>query len=152
MVKLLLFLKTVKKFRTYSFRDKLLILKAFFITGIMRIALILVSFRMLKKYIGTYNEESSFNIHNKNPNRVKKISWVIEKTSKYTPWDSKCLVQALTAQKLLYDEGFESTLYLGVSKSLNKDTLDAHAWIRCGNIYVTGGNGDKFSVLAKFKK
>ena len=149
---LLQFLKKVKKFRTYLFQDKLLILKAFFITGIMRIVLILVPFKVLKKHIGKYDEESEHNIDNINTTKIEKIGWVVTKISRYTPWKSKCLVQALTAQRLLCDKGLESTLYLGVSRSVNKGILDAHAWIRCGNIYVTGGNGEKFSIVARFKK
>lgn len=152
MIRVSQLLRKTKKFRTYLFKDKLLILKAFFITGIMRMVLILVPFKMLKKYIGKYDEESSFNIDSINSDRVEKISWVVTKISRHTPWDSKCFVQALTAQRLLGDSGFESTLYLGVSKSLNGGVLDAHAWIRCGNLYVTGGNGENFSIVAKFKK
>jgi len=152
MSMLLQFLRKVKNFRTFLIRDKLLILKAFFITGIMRIMLILVPFKVLKRYIGKYNEESPFNIDSINRDRIKKIGWAVTKISIYTPWESKCLVQALTAQRLLSDNGFESTLYLGVRKSSNKGMLDAHAWTRCGSIYVTGGNGEKFSIVAKFKK
>jgi len=146
------FLRKVKKFKTYLLQHKLLILKAFFVTGVMRILLIVVPFKILKKYIGKYDEESSFNIDSINIDIIEKISWAVTKLSIYTPWDSKCFVQALTAQRLLYDKGLESTLYFGVSKSLDKGILEAHAWIRCGNIYVTGGNGEKFCIVAKFKK
>lgn len=152
MRRLLQFIRKVKKFRTYAFQDKLLILEAFFITGIMRIELILVPFKLLKKHIGKYDEESSFNIDSINSDRIEKIGWAVAKISMHTPWESKCFVQALTAQRLLCNKGIESTLYLGVSRSLNKGIIDAHAWIRCGNMYVTGGNGEKFSVVAKFKK
>ena len=27
----------------------------------------------------------------------------------------------------------------------------AHAWLRCGQIYVTGGDGQGYAVVAKFK-
>lgn len=152
MKRLMRFLKKLNKFRTYKLDDKLLIIKAFFITGIMRIILILVPFKTLKKYIGQYNEESQFELNNIGRNKIEKIGWAVTKISKYTPWKSQCFVQALTAQKLLYEKGFRSTLYFGVSKSYNKGKLEAHAWIRCGNIYVTGGNGEMFSVVAKFTK
>lgn len=152
MRRLLQFFRRLKKFRIFQFQDKLLILKAFFITGIMRILLILVPFNILKKYMGKYNEESSYNIDDRNSDRIEKIGWVVTKISRYTPWDSKCLVQALTAQTLLRNSGFESTLYLGVRKSSNKSIIDAHAWTRCENIYVTGGNGEKYFIVAKFKK
>lgn len=146
------FLKKVKKFRTFPFRDKLLILKAFFITGIMRIVLIVIPFCILKKYMGECGKESPVIVDNIDYYGVQKISWAINMISRYTPWESRCFVQALTAQRLLRDRGFESTLYFGVSKSLNNEMIDAHAWIRCGNIYVTGGDGNKFSIVARFRK
>lgn len=152
MLKLLRVLIQVNKFRRYLFQDKLLILKAFFITGIMRFILIVIPFRRLKKYLGKYNEESDIDINCKHKYIIEKISWAVTKISRYTPWNSRCFVQALTAQRLLYEQGLESTLYLGVCKSENDGKIDAHAWIRCGNMYVTGGNGDKFYIVAKFKK
>lgn len=152
MKRLLEFLRNLNKFKKYSFKDKLLIIKAFFITGIMRIVLILVPFKILKKYIGKYNEESSLDPNRINRDTIEKIGWAVTKISRHTPWDSKCFVQALTVQRLLCDKGIESTLYLGVGKSSKKGILDAHAWIRSGDVYVTGGNGEKFSIVARFKK
>jgi hypothetical protein len=42
-----------------------------------------------------------------------------------------------------------STLYLGVGK--DNDQMVAHAWLRCGQLYVTGGNGSNYSMVAKFR-
>ena len=27
----------------------------------------------------------------------------------------------------------------------------AHAWLRCGQMYVTGGNGSSYAMVAKFR-
>ena len=81
---------------------------------------------------------------------AKKISWIVTTIAKYTPWESKCLVQALTAQKMLKKQGVSTTLYLGVKKDNNNQML-AHAWIRCGDYFVTGGgNRHGYAVVAKF--
>ena len=82
--------------------------------------------------------------------KAKKVSWAVTTAASYTPWESKCLVQALTAQKLLKGKGISTTIYLGVKKDKNNNML-AHAWIRCGSYYVTGGiNREGYAVVAKF--
>jgi hypothetical protein len=45
-----------------------------------------------------------------------------------------------------------ATLYLGVAKDLTKpQQLAAHAWLRCGDIILTGGANHKdFAVLSTF--
>ena len=30
--------------------------------------------------------------------------------------------------------------------------MKAHAWLRCGGLYVTGGTGEEFAQVAKFVK
>ena len=45
--------------------------------------------------------------------------------------------------------GIHSTLYLGVGKDEGK--MIAHAWLRCGQMYVTGGNGSSYAMVAKFR-
>ncbi len=53
------------------------------------------------------------------------------------PWHSKCLDQAMAAQKMLARRGFATTLYFGIMHDANK-TLLAHAWLRCGSKWVIG--------------
>jgi phage terminase large subunit len=133
----------------------------------MRSAMLIIPFKNLRKYIGELNKESSFNLSDNEYKTARRISWSINKVSKYTPWESKCLVKALTAQYLLSCSHIENTLYLGVSRKNNikienqdikntkeskKSDLVAHSWIRCGNYYVTGGDGNKFKIVAKFTK
>ena len=77
------------------------------------------------------------------------ISWVVTLISSKTPWESKCLVQALTAQRMLKSKGISTTIYLGVRKEGNE--MKAHAWLRCGEYYVTGGAiREQYTVVAKF--
>ena len=81
---------------------------------------------------------------------AERIGSIVSKASKYTFWKSLCLVQALTAQKLLGDKNIPTTIYLGVLKD-KKNNIIAHAWTRCGKYFVTGGeNNEMFTVVAKF--
>ncbi len=152
----------------FRLNDKLLIISIVILTAVARAAILIIPFRKLKIYIGELNKESTFAVSQEEYNMARKIGWAIEKVSNHTPWESKCFVRALTAQYLLSHKKIESTIYLGVAKEeilLKKDntqeiSLDkssgkniiAHSWIRCGQLYVTGGNGEGFAIVARFKK
>ena len=54
--------------------------------------------------------------------------------------------------KLLSEKGIESTLYLGCKLDENNKMI-AHAWIRVGKMFVTGGNGaaEGYAIVDRFK-
>ena len=59
-----------------------------------------------------------------------------------------CLPQAVGAQRMLRRRGIPSTLYLGINPAAG---YDAHAWVRVGNLIVTGGpRPDQFAVVSSF--
>ena len=65
-------------------------------------------------------------------------------------WRDSCLIRALTAKKLLNRAGEKCTLYLGVSKE-DGQPMNAHAWLRCGRLLVTGGEiSSRYTVTALF--
>ena len=50
---------------------------------------------------------------------------------------------------MLKSKNISTTIYLGVRKEGNE--MKAHAWLRCGEYYVTGGAiRDQYTVVAKF--
>ena len=132
-----------------SLKDKLLFMEAFILTGIMRFKILKVPFNKLKKSMGTVNKESSKEISIEDARVVMNIREKVTIISKHTPWESLCLVQAMTVQRMLKKRGLSTTLYLGVNKD-KENNMRAHAWIRCGSIYVTGGNGSGYANVAKF--
>ena len=77
------------------------------------------------------------------------VSYAVDKVCSRTAWESKCLVRALTAQHLLKKSGIPSTMYLGCKMEEGK--MVAHAWLRVGKVYVTGGNGEGYSIVDRFK-
>ena len=108
--------------------------------------------KKLNKKWGIEGEESSYDAEIDEYRFCKKVSYAVNQVCNKTKWESRCLVRALTAQKLLAETGIDSTLYLGCKLDENKKMV-AHAWIRCGKLYVTGGNGeaDGYAVVDKFK-
>lgn len=142
--------KKLKCFFKKSSKEKLMFIQAFILCGVFRGLILLVPFNKLKQYMGTYNKESSPEMNISQYSIAKKIAWAVNRASYITPWESKCLVQALTAQRMLKRRHIISTLYLGIAKEGNSN-LVAHAWLRCGVMIVTGGQEmSNFREIAKF--
>jgi hypothetical protein len=72
--------------------------------------------------------------------------------SRYTIWESQCLVKAIAAMKMLEKRQIESTLYLGTAREESGELI-AHAWLRSGPYYITGYEEmARFTVVGKFAK
>jgi hypothetical protein len=80
------------------------------------------------------------------------VGWAVETMSRHVPWESRCLVNAISAWWMLNRRGVFGTVYFGVTHAPNNE-LNAHAWLRCGSRIVTGANGyERFRVLTCFSK
>jgi hypothetical protein len=150
MISLSVLVRKSRSFVRIKWTDKILFFKAFFLSGIVRIAILFIPFRKVKRFLGTPKKESSYEVKIEEYRIVKRIAWAVNEASKYTPWESKCLVKAITAQRMLKRCKIYSTIYLGVNKD-EKNSMKAHAWLRYGSAFVTGGyeKGD-FKEVAKF--
>ena len=142
-----------KKFTKLSSEEKRLFLEAYIMLGLMRAAILTVSFKRLtrdlehdtkKKELPTLNEQEL--------KTAKLVGQAIMRASAYTPWESACLAQSLTAQKMLQKRGISGVFYLGAAKDEeSEDKLKAHAWTQCGKSIITGAKGhEAFTVLSVF--
>jgi hypothetical protein len=82
----------------------------------------------------------------------RRIGWAIAAVSKYAPWRTKCLEQALAAKAMLRRRHIPNTMYLGVARGQHEESpLGAHAWVRTGTLHVTGGaRVEHYAVLSTF--
>lgn len=141
--------------RLYRFirynEHKQVTIKAFLLSAYYRFRIINSDIKKLAGKWGVEGEESPDDASFEDYKYAKKVAYAVNQVCEKTKWESKCLVRALTAQKLLADKGIDSTLYLGCKEDEKK--MVAHAWIRCGEAYVTGGNGaaDGYTVVEKFR-
>ncbi len=127
---------------------KKLCLAAFCYSAYYRFGILLVKPARLYKYWGVRGEESPKEDTMDNYRYAYRVAYAVDRICTRTAWESKCLVRALTAQVLLKRKGIHSTLYLGCGMEDGK--MVAHAWLRCGKVYVTGGKGESYAVVDKF--
>lgn len=142
------YLKKLYRFIRYNHRKRLT-LAIIVLTAWYRAQILLVPSAKLQKHWGASKEESSKELSSWEYRYAYTISRYVNHYADRTPWESLCLVRALTARKLLSRKQISTTLYLGVGKDENGKMI-AHAWIRAGEMYVTGGNGEGYGMVAKF--
>ncbi len=142
--------------RLYRFirynEHKQVTIKAFLLSAYYRFRIINSDIKKLAGKWGVEGEESPDDASFEDYKYAKKVAYAVNQVCEKTKWESKCLVRALTAQKLLSEKCIETTLYLGCRLDENKKMI-AHAWLRCGKIYVTGGNGNNqgYAIVDKFR-
>lgn len=126
--------------RRRSWRERQLFVEAFCWLGLMRLLVLLLPFQWL---LGSLHLRpcatqtlASCAMHP----TVVLICGAVQAATGYTPWTSNCLAQALAANRMLHRQHLPSTLYIGVAKPTDQP-LTAHAWLRCGEVFVTGESG-----------
>lgn len=132
---------------------RLWFLPAWVLLGISKLMIVLVTFRRLAPHLGQHNGAVALTplLDHKNEDRAHQISRVIKMAAAYTPWDSNCFPQAVTARLLL---GFYKVPYIlcfGLSRHREAGVMDAHAWVVSGRVNVTGGQGfENHTVVGTF--
>lgn len=140
----------LQKFFRLSFKNKILFMEALWYLGYYRLLILICPFRKTAHFLGEGNTETPVSDEGVDITTVKRISAAVRIMSRHTFWESKCLVQAYAAKRMLQKRKQKATVYLGVSKD-EQGNMIAHAWLRCGTIFVTGGNGQKnFSITNRF--
>ena len=147
-------LRKFKKFSALSSEEKKLFLEAYATLGMMRAAILTISFKRLTRSLDHSAKEKEITaLNDEEMDIALKVGQAITRAAAYTPWESACLAQSLTAQKMLQKRGIPGVFYLGVMKDEeSKEKMKAHAWSQCGEKIITGGSGyEKFTVLSVFK-
>ena len=143
--------KRLRVFLLLNMETKLLFLEAFIFLGWARV-LKSITFSKVAPSLGDYMNETSVAQIQQHEDTLKEVSEAISIMSRYTFWESQCLVKAIAGMKMLQKRDIESTLYLGTAKD-NSGELIAHAWLRSGSFYGTGSEGmEKFTVVGSFAK
>lgn len=150
MKSLFLLINKAKVFFRLRLKCQILIIEAFCLAGFTRLAMVTFTFKKFKKLIGKHNNTLVYEITENDRATISYIRWAVILVSRYTPWQSKCLVQAVVARLMLKRRNIESTLHLGIGRDKDNSLL-AHAWLSCNNLIVIGeSKDDLFKEVAKF--
>jgi hypothetical protein len=77
---------------------------------------------------------------------IERLSWAIAVVARHAIWRSDCLIQVMAADRWLRRHHLRPDFYLGIAKT-EQGIFAAHAWLRYGDITVTGGRSSQFSTL-----
>jgi hypothetical protein len=145
-------LNIAAKWRRRTGTERWLLVEAFFLLGVARLVLLIMPFKWLAVTLGRYMEETGTEMKPADACYARIIGRAVCSAANYTPWKSVCLPQAVAAQWMLKRRHIAGTLYLGVAKNETPQLkITAHAWLRCGNLILTGREGHRrFTVVAKF--
>ncbi|PPA69467.1 stage V sporulation protein S [Jeotgalibacillus proteolyticus] len=144
-------IKKITLFLSFSLAQKKLLIESYSYLAWARY-LKSIPFSKVVPSLGAVMQETALETDPANKKTLGEISQAIHLASKYTFFESQCLVKAIAAMKMLEKRKIESTLYLGTARD-EDGQLIAHAWIRSGPFYITGSEGmERFTVVSKFAK
>ncbi|GMR00476.1 MAG: hypothetical protein BMS9Abin18_1326 [Zetaproteobacteria bacterium] len=137
------------------FREKLWLFWLFLLSGLIRACLLVLPFRCIAPWLGLHHQ--NYQLASVTSEQQKLMAWrigrITELAASYTPWQSKCLVQAMAAKVLLAHYRIPYVLHLGVTKAAGQsfDALKAHAWLSVGPWIITGREGHRaFTIISTF--
>ena len=143
----------VHRFLALNREERRLFLEAWLRLGLMRAAIRIGSLKRLTTSLDQHAARSD-PLPPLPPAKRRlavQISRAVIRAAAHTPWESACLAQALAAQRMLRRRNIPGALYLGIIKGDATRPMRAHAWVRCGDLFITGAEGHRaFTVLSVF--
>lgn len=136
------------------------------LSGLARAALLCIPFRRVAPYLGRHQGNLQLSPL-ATPDQIllaARIGSVSAIAARFTPWKSRCLVQAIMVKTLLNHYGIPHVIYLGVVKPTGPGAvgagpngtdrpppMKAHAWVAVGPKVVAGRAGHQaFTIVSTF--
>ena len=129
----------INKFLCLSYPEKVLLFKAFFLVGIIRLCLLIFPLKIIQQTVVFLS--SLFQKTRNNLMPCEQISWAVKASANYLIGPKSCLPQALAAQMLLKQYGYPANLRFGVYKG---NELEAHASIESQGKIIVGNEGIEY--------
>ena len=127
---------------------------AWLLLGLCRLAILTTPLRLLHRLYGSDAplDYKASEIDERHSVRAGHVKTAIVISAKYTPWQSNCYPQALTAHLLLCGYRVPHVIYFGMQKKSSRTgDYAAHAWVMAGEIAVAGGkNGGRYTIVRAF--
>lgn len=141
----------LSKFLRLGRRDRRRFLEASLWLGVFRGAILFVPFKTLAGRLGKHMTETpSTPADAATRQETIAVARAVRTMGRNLPWHSSCLVQAAAGKRMLDRRRIPATLYLGAAQDDNGRLL-AHAWLRSGDMILTGGAAkSRFTVVSTF--
>lgn len=107
----------------------------------VRAALHVLPYRTVQRWLTRGTRDVSSLVPEVLHARRRRIVSLVTATSKHLLGDKPCLTQALVAQRLLRQQGYDTELRIGVTKE--GEELLAHAWLEREGRVVIGGQSSQ---------
>lgn len=154
----MLYLKKIKKsvllFLRMPYRHQGMLICTFFLTGIVRAAVLALPLRRFVPFFGQFHQTILLStvITKRQRHQAVRIGKLVRLAAKYTPWNSNCLTQAIVAKGWCRLFKIPHVLYIGFAKSAeDPNGFKGHAWLTAGPVAVTGGHGQlDYSVVSTY--
>ncbi len=140
----------IRQFFRLSGHEKRCFFEAVYETLLVRMVTTIFRTRQYAPWLGkSQTETETIELIPEQKEQVLQVKTAIVRCRHFI-WARKCLVESIAAKRMLHRRRIPATLYMGVAKN-EKGNMVAHAWLRSGNIWVTGGrNRHKFTVVGVF--
>jgi len=145
--------QTVKSFSALELVSVPVIL---ILLALARIVILTIPSRYYYDYLGENKRTLCYTplLKQQQIHHAHRIGLLIRAVASRTPWESKCLVQAIVARCLLGLAKIPYGLFFGVANRVNEQgekEMKAHAWVCAGSVSVTGGySWHQFSVVMSY--
>ncbi|MDJ0836886.1 MAG: lasso peptide biosynthesis B2 protein [Acidobacteriota bacterium] len=139
-------------FRRLSTADRFLYFEAVGWLAFAATAKGLLSYKQVKRLLKARGEDPGPEGAAKEE-KARRIGRSVTVMSKYVPWPSLCLVQAIAARIMLRLRGIPSTVYVGIARGEENGDLLSHAWLCSGDMFITGEEGrERFKEITSFRE
>lgn len=130
----------INKLLNLSYSQSQLLIKMFMLLTLVRLGLLLTSFKNLHKLLSKISHHPhKFEIQQSI--YLEDIVWALDISTRYMPGGAKCLARALTSSVFMSRYGYTPQFRIGVAKDENKD-FKAHAWVEIEGKVIVGNLPD----------
>jgi hypothetical protein len=143
----------IRKLRRQTPSNRCLLIEAVLSLGIVRAAIVVLPFAWVARRLALETGNAAGAPMAGDPAAraaALRVGRAIRAAARRTPWESKCLAQALAAALMLRWRQIPFVLTLGVAKTERNGGIDAHAWLLSGDVLLTGAGYERYSVIAQF--
>lgn len=137
----------LRKYLARSWPDKVLLLRVLGLVGAVRVGLRVLPYRSVQRFMtrSTYPQDEQFDSPLEAWKYRRRVVGAVHTVGKRLLGDKPCLTQALVAQHVLRQKGYETELRIGVTKEGRE--LLAHAWLERGREVVIGGGAQQAQYI-----